>query len=227
MASKKNSKEGERKGGWKGIPHRLWVLLAISIPAITFGISASLLAWVSGGGHHFVGIAVSVVLLVVAIGFMKGTIDELRIAEVEDPLPSVSFLSVTSFSVAAILILLCVFAEMSFVLLSWKVAVFLPSGGPASYPNMLGTYAWFFMDMIPFIEPAKTFGMTGPQLQPDGWVAGGPIFAFQAVVVVYLLEVFRRGWLLYQRHSTQQFYQRLGIKAESNDPTSKSGGSEK
>jgi hypothetical protein len=193
------------------LPTSQWALLAAAIPVLAFGIFASLFLLIGGVGRHLVGLAVALFLLTIPIGVMLGEIQSLRIyeASADTSAPFVDYWSTTIWSLTAALLLLCIFAEVSLALSAWQLASFSPSERPATYPDMLATYAWFLMDLVPFMDPARTFGMTEPRLRPQGLIAGAPVLAFKAIIGIYALDVLRRAWILYRHRSTQQFLQRL------------------
>jgi len=59
--------------------------------------------------------------------------------------------------------------------------------------NFIGFYTWQFFDLIPGLEINRSLGWNNP-LAPSGFVTEVTTLGFRAVMVLFLLKVFKDWW---------------------------------
>lgn len=133
-----------------------------------------------------------------AAGFVAGVKKNLWIEHIENPLPSVTVTSNISASITSILILVTVCAWFSYTLGKLGLAHLSDSSTESNYGNIIKTYIWHLIDLIPLTNVEKTFY---PATQFTGWIAGAPILIFRFLVVVFIFRAIRESWRIFQQSS--------------------------
>jgi hypothetical protein len=98
-----------------------------------------------------------------------------------------------SVSVAAILVLLTIFAWVSYSLLQ------LGFGGPitgsaTTYASLVKTYGWHLVNLVPLMNVEKSLGLQNPAVESQRWATGAPILVFRVLVGVVAFTAIRRAW---------------------------------
>ena len=103
----------------------------------------------------------------------------------------------------------------------------LKDSGIPTYGNLVQTYLWHLVNMIPFTNVEKTFGMKDPIVQFAGWIAGLPILAFRFAVVVIIFGAIQETWKISQKSSEEALLHRLKMQIDVDSLAGKGENSEK
>ena len=221
-----NQKTHEKKK-FEGLSHGWWTLLAILIPFVCFGVFGLGYYAIIKYSHYSVGTLLALIALLAVTGFMWGLTEHNWISKVENPLPGVDFIGNISFSFTSIFILSTTGAWVSYALYALGIVKLLENSGEPTYGNLLQTYLWHLMNVIPLTNVEKTFGMKDPIVQFTGWIAGLPILAFRLAVVVIILGAIQEAWRIFQKSSEEALWKRLKKRIDADNLVGKDENLEK
>jgi len=98
-----------------------------------------------------------------------------------------------------VLTTISIFSVISFLLLKFGMAHYEGFRTQATNENLsatfnfIGFYTWQFFDLIPGLEINRSLGWNNP-LAPSGFVTEVTTLGFRAVMVLFLLKVFKDWW---------------------------------
>lgn len=209
----------------------LFFLYYVSFPLVAFVVCWGLFKVVIYYIHYAVGAIILFFLITVICGLYSGffqwlwvdrMVDRREPHGIEPHVPIVRLTRSISVLVTVILILITVFAWISYALCELALATVLPPSAIATYDNLIKTYAWHLVQVIPLTNVEKTLGMQDPQVQFQGWIAGAPILAFRFLIVVTVFAAVRDAWKTFQKSSEDAFIARIEQRVEK-DATRKEG----
>ncbi len=122
----------------------------------------------------------------------------LRIPRLRHPGPLAHFLMSLSMAVSSIFAFLTFSAWISFTLYRLDLLIFFSTTTDISYSSFVRTYAWHLIDLIPFSNIDKTFGLEVPEVKFSGWTAGFPVLIFRFLVVFITFNTFREAWKVFR-----------------------------
>ena len=124
---------------------------------------------------------------------------------------TLSSLSTSSFS------LVTIGAWISYSLFSLGIGTLATHSGDPTYSNLISTYLWHLVNVIPLSNVEMSFGMKEPIVQFVGWVSGIPFLAFRLFVVVIIFGTIRDLWRIFNKQTEDLPTERLGIKDTKED----------
>lgn len=154
--------------------------------------------YIVGNFHFWFGIFWSLCSFAMAIGTMVRIIRYMRTERIENNEPIVNLIGNISASVASVLILTTAFAYVSFILCKLNLVTITNYSSIPEYDQIVKTYIWHLINIIPFTNVEKTFGMKNPAVQFTGWAAGTPIFVFRILVIVIIFSIIRESWSIFR-----------------------------
>ena len=183
----------------------LLFLVIILFPFTVFGMSWLLFKFVIEYLPFWVSAVIAIFMCVVGIGLIvRETEDFLKKdslwARVEKRIPMACFLMSISMSLTSIGVLITIGAWVSLTLWKLDLANLFTDCTVLNYSILVKTYAWHLMDLIPFTNVERTFGMKVPMLQFEGWIAGAPIFFFRFLVVLIVFNIIRESYQRLKRN---------------------------
>lgn len=187
--------------------HGLFFWVVAPLPFVVFGVCWLLFELAIG--IYWFGAVLFFFWCVVAAGLIAGVMQNLWIERIENPLPSVTVTSNISLSVTSILILVTICAWLSYMLGELGLTHLSDSSAVPSYGNIIKTYTWHLIDLIPLMNVEKTFGMKNPAVQFTGWIAGAPILFFRFLVVIIIFNVIREAWAIFLESSRNALIERI------------------
>jgi len=175
-----------------------WLLFAIVIDYLPYGWSA----------------IVTIFTCVMGFGLIGREIEDVLMARIAHPRPLVNFLTSISMSVTSIFIFLTVGAWVSFTLYELDLVNLLNDSVDPSYSILVETYAWHLVDLIPFTNVEKTFGMKVPMVQFEGWIAGAPILLFRFLVIIVVFNIFRESYKKLREKSKDELIKQINERID-------------
>lgn len=188
---------------WQGHGSLFWTAV-IGFPAVAFMLCWGLYEGVIRYAHYSLGALITFLLLPGAGGLVSGAFERRVLPElktepkeerkvIEAKLKVVEFVVNISVSATAVLILITVFAWVSYALVQ------LGFGGPeigsaATYTSLIKTYGWHLVDLVPFMNVQKSLGLQNPPVEFQGWTMGAPVLVFRVLVGVVAFTAIKKAW---------------------------------
>ncbi len=195
--------------------HGLYFWVVIPFPFILFALIWLIMTAIIHYWHFWVALPVALLVTVVVVGFIMGVYQFSWVEKFENPLPVVSLTGHLSACVAAALLLTTVGAWVSYVLCQYGISPSAKDSMPPTYNNLVSTYLWHLVDVVPLTNLEKTFGMKDPPVRFTGWFPGLPILVFRLFVIVVILAAVRLVWETFHKTSQEALVARLGLVAKS------------
>jgi len=184
---------------WQGHGAPWWIAV-IGFPPLIFGVSWGLYELAITHTHYLVGALLAFFIAVGSAGLIS-SVYEKRLSEVisTDPdtqaqLRFMVFVSAFSFSIAAALLLVTIFAWISYALVASGLQETPAGSATPPYSSFVNMYGWHLVDLVPLMNAEKTLGVKGPPLAFQGWTAGMPVVVFRLLVGVVAFTAIRRAW---------------------------------
>jgi hypothetical protein len=179
------------------------------LPFVVLALCWALFALLINQVHYLAGALLAFILAPVVAGTISGVIQRLWIESAGNLLPIVSYTTAISLCLSCLFALVTAGAWMSYALYKLGVATLASSSLEPAYGNLVKTYLWHVLDIIPFTKPESTLGMKSPDVQFQGWVGGLPVLVFRVLVVIVVLEAIRDSWRIFTSSSQRALLARL------------------
>lgn len=66
--------------------------------------------------------------------------------------------------------------------------------GDHHFANLVGMYVWHLLEMVPVLKINEMLLFTAPPIKPESSVAGLPLLAYRAVILLVLFKTLREWW---------------------------------
>jgi hypothetical protein len=184
------------------ISRGLLYTLAFILPFAFFGLLWSIYYLVIEYLHYGIGLIITIIVFVLAGGLILGVIQGTQIDRIErvPALASLGLVSSLSISAISIFSSVTIGAWISYSLFSLGIGTPAAQSIDPTYGNLISTYLWHLVNVIPFSNVEMSIGMKEPVVQFVGWVSGIPFLAFRLFVVVIIFGAIRDSWKVFKKN---------------------------
>lgn len=170
-------------------------------PFAVFGLCWFLFAFAITHLSYWVSALIATIVCIMGYGLIWREIEDIlthRVPRLVHPGPLAHFLMSISMAVSSIFAFLTLGAWISFTLYKFGLMNLLSTSTDINYSCFVRMYAWHLIDLIPFTNVEKTFGLKVPEVEFSGWIAGFPILVFRFLVVIIVFNIFRASWKVFR-----------------------------